>query len=117
MQDVLKYQLGPLPWSLATPVGVPAKTAKATLLHLMEGQVDPVEDVPVTAVLIIDGKEIMHSTKTVPKTFSELAKYVFQLIKRTHTIETGSTSTWISILRCRSRIQSTPSERQQAVSK
>ena len=83
MQEVLKYPLGPLPWSLATPDGIPAKTNKATLLHILEGKAEPVEDVPTDAVWIIDGMALLQSLKSAPRTFSELAGYVFQLVKST----------------------------------
>ena len=50
MQDVLKYPLGPLPWSIATPDGAPAKTGKATLLHILDGKAKAVEVVPSSSV-------------------------------------------------------------------
>ena len=46
MQDVLKYSLGPLPWSIAAPDGGPTKTTKATLLHTLEGKAEAAEVVP-----------------------------------------------------------------------
>lgn len=45
MLQILKYQLGTLPWSLAN--------AKDTLLHVLEGLVDPVKDIISSAVLIL----------------------------------------------------------------
>ena len=74
MQDVLTNPLGPLPWSLAT---APTKTAKSTLLHILEGKAQPVEDVPASSVWIL---AIFHSMN-VPRTFSSLASYVFHLVK------------------------------------
>ena len=53
MQEVLTYPLGPLSWSLATADGAPTKTAKSTLLHILEGKAQPVEDVPASAVWIL----------------------------------------------------------------
>ena len=50
MQDVLKYPLGPLPWSIATPDGASAKTEKATLLHILHGKAEAVEAVPSSGV-------------------------------------------------------------------
>ena len=82
MQEVLTYPLGPLPWSLATADGAPTTTAKSALLHILEGKAQPVEDVPASAVWILDGVAIiLHSMKDVPRTFSRLASYVFQLVK------------------------------------
>ena len=81
MQEVLTYPLGPLPWYLATADGTPTKTAKSALLQILEGKVQPVEDVPASAVWILDGMAILHSMKYVPRTFSSLASDVFQLVK------------------------------------
>ena len=52
MQEVLTYPLGPLPWYIATADGTPTKTAKAAL------QAQHVEDVPGSAVWILDGLAI-----------------------------------------------------------
>ena len=80
MQEVLT-PLGPLPWSLATTDGATTKTATSALLHILEEKTQPVEDVPASAVWILDGVAILHSMKYVPRTFSCLASYVFQLVK------------------------------------
>ena len=81
MQEVLTYTLGPLPWYLATAVGAPTNTAKSALLHMLEGKAQPVEDVPASAVWILDGVAMLHSMKYFPRTFSSLASYVFPLVK------------------------------------
>ena len=81
MQEVLTYTLGPLPWYLATADGAPTNTAKSALLHILEGKAQPVEDVPASAVWILDGVAMLHSMKYVPRTFSSLASYVFPLVK------------------------------------
>ena len=57
MQEVLTYPLGPLPWYIATADGTP-KTAKAAELHILEGKAQNVEDVPGSAVWILDGLAI-----------------------------------------------------------
>ena len=81
MQEVLTYPLGQLPWSLATADGTPTKTANSLLLHILEGKAQLVEDAPVSSVWILDGMAILHSMKDVPRAFSSLASYVFQLVK------------------------------------
>ena len=80
MQEVLT-PLGPLPWSLATTYGATTKTATSALLHILEEKAQPVEDVPASGVWILDGVAILHSIKYVPRTFSCLASFVFQLVK------------------------------------
>ena len=49
MQEVLKYPLGPQPWSLATPDGAPASTTKVSQLHVLEEQAEPAEQVSALA--------------------------------------------------------------------
>ena len=44
MRSVLHYELGPVPWSLATPDGGLVKTDKSCLLHLLESGTLPMED-------------------------------------------------------------------------
>ena len=78
---MLTYPLGPLPWSLATADGAPTKTAKSALLHILEEKAQPVDDVPASAVWILDGVAILHSMTYAPRTFSCLASYIFQLVK------------------------------------
>ena len=36
LQNVLTYPLNPVPWALATPVGLPTKTDKSALMHKLE---------------------------------------------------------------------------------
>ena len=91
MQDVLKYPLGPLPWSLATPDGTPAKTTKATLLHILEGKAEAVKEVPASAVWIIDEMALLQSLKRIPRTFSELASFAFKLVESTSPQESTRT--------------------------
>ena len=82
MQEVLTYPLGPLPWwSVATADGTPTKATPCALLHILEGKTQPVENVPESAVWILDGRAILHFMKGVPKTCSSLSSYVFQLVK------------------------------------
>ena len=58
MPEVLTYPLGPLPWYIAIADGTPTKTAKAALLHILEGKAQHVEYVPGSAVWILDGLAI-----------------------------------------------------------
>ena len=105
-QVALAYPLGPLPWSLATADGAHTKTAKSALLHILEGNAQPVEVVPESAVWILDGVAILHSMKDVPRTSSSLASYVFQLVKSAASQDRTRTDlSWISILMYPSRTQ------------
>ena len=46
MRQVLSYELGPVPLSIASPDGGLAKTAKSKLLPLLERSIPAVEDIP-----------------------------------------------------------------------
>ena len=78
MRSVLHCELGPVPWSLATPDGGLVKTDKSCLLHLLESGTQPVEDVPPMAALILDGMAVLQTTRPTGDTFSQLADQVFR---------------------------------------
>ena len=75
---LLHYELGPVPWSLATPDRGLVKTDKSCLLHLLESGTLPVEDVPPMAALILDGMAVLQTTRPTGDTFSPLADQVFR---------------------------------------
>ena len=66
MQDVLKYPLGPLPWSIANPDGALAKTTKATLLHTLDRKAEAAEVVPSSAMWILDGMALLQALRSAP---------------------------------------------------
>ena len=78
MRSVLHYELGPVPWSLATPDGGLVKTDKSCHLHLLESGTQPVEDVPPMAALILDRMAVLQTTRPTGDTFSHLADQVFR---------------------------------------
>lgn len=80
LRQVLKYSLGPVPWSLATPDGQIAKTTKSLLLHLLEKDVPPVEAVPQDAVWVVDAMALLQSLSHAPRTFGELAEAIFCMV-------------------------------------
>ena len=59
LHEVLKYELGPLPWSLSTVHGCFMKTDKSKLLHLLEQYSQPVDVVPADAAVIVDGMAML----------------------------------------------------------
>ena len=79
MRSVLHYELGPVPWSLATPDGgLSVKTDKSCLLHLLESGTLPMEDVPPMAAMILDGMAVLQTTRPTGDTFSPPADEVFR---------------------------------------
>ena len=53
MADVLKYPLGPVPYSLATADGTLCKTTKATLANALKKKAAPERDLPGRRATII----------------------------------------------------------------
>lgn len=83
LELTLSYPLGPVPWSLATADGMPAKTEKAKLMHVLESTIQPQTIQPQeNAVHVVDGNAILQSIISVPDTFEELAEYVFNLLPK-----------------------------------
>lgn len=80
LQEVLQYELGPLPWSLSTGDGCLIKTQKSKLLHQLERYTEPVEDVPVNAALVVDAMAMLQSLNSPAVTFGELAKQIFDML-------------------------------------
>lgn len=86
MEKVMSYQLGPVPWSLATADGAPVKTEKAKLLHkLEEGHI--VSTRPESAVYVIDGNAIFQALTQIPHTFGELAEHIFVSLPNTTRVD------------------------------
>ncbi|GFR89989.1 hypothetical protein ElyMa_006138800 [Elysia marginata] len=74
----MEYPLGPVPWALATPDGMPMKTNKAVLMQKLED----VSALQIPAkernhVHIIGGNALFHAQTHLPETFGELAYNIF----------------------------------------
>ena len=85
MQEVLKYPLGLLPWSLASTDGTIAKTVKSKLAELVEKNVSSLDEEHRENQWILDAMALLQSLMHIPFSgpFSGLAKIV--LIKVLHT--------------------------------
>ena len=79
LRRLLSYALTTVPASLGTSDGQLVKTAKAKLMHEVE-QLDPLVDrteIPHNSALMIDGMALIQIITTVPSSFAELAKLIF----------------------------------------
>ena len=72
MRSVFKFPLGPLPWALAEPIGTLKKTSKATLLHNLEGLVEPLARVSGDYAIAFDGMAYVQQSQVTNKTFGQL---------------------------------------------
>lgn len=77
LRELLTHELGPLPWSLASPDGSLTKTNKAVLPTLLEDGVNGLPKLPdQTTAVIIDAMAMLQTLVRVPDRFSELAEMV-----------------------------------------
>ncbi|KAK3741562.1 hypothetical protein QZH41_002944 [Actinostola sp. cb2023] len=60
VKDLLCHSLGPLPWALATPDGLPRKTNKAALATLLQKGVQLAERVPENSAIVIDAMSLVQ---------------------------------------------------------
>ena len=86
LREVFKYFLGPLPWSLASADGSLCKTVKSKLQESLVEGVEPAEDAPPTAALLVDGMAVLQAMKDIPATFEELPAAVFHSVVPTTTL-------------------------------
>ena len=77
LELTLPFLLGPAPWSLSTPDGIPTKTDKSKLLHVLQSHTEPTIDQPCSAAHNFDCNAILQSLIAFPVTFNDQAKLVF----------------------------------------
>ncbi len=80
MEEVFSHPLGPLPWSLSKPEGLPYKTPKSTLGdHVVKGIPSP-EIIPVPHATIIDGMCIVNKVKGDKQTLESISIMILNSI-------------------------------------
>jgi hypothetical protein len=80
-EKVLSYPLSPVPWALSTADGLPVKTDKAKLMHLLEADVaTPVAPKAQESVYVMDGSAVLHALVDLPITFEQVAMMVFDML-------------------------------------
>ena len=80
MQNVLKYELGPILWSIAATDGTVAKTVKSKIVEVLEKNVQPIKQSQEFPVWVFDAMAIIQSIVCIPRTFSELAMQVLNVL-------------------------------------
>ena len=73
LSELFCYLLGALPLALAETDGSLKKTSKANLLHKLEGDTLPIQDMPSNSAVIIDGMAVVRQIKTSKITFEQFA--------------------------------------------
>ena len=64
LQPLFSYPVGTIPLSLAQPDGTLNKTNKVTLLHKLEGKVEPISEIEGEYAFIVDGMACVRKVKT-----------------------------------------------------
>ena len=82
IEKLFAYPLGPVPWPLATGDGMLAKTDKAVLLHKLENNIHQSQNTEVSKddVYILDGNVLLHSLVSIPETYGQLARKIFNCL-------------------------------------
>ena len=80
MREVLEFELGPVPWSIACASGTLVKTNKSVLCNTLEKGINPVEDIPSDSAWIFDGMAIIQAVTKVPTTFGDLASSILHTV-------------------------------------
>lgn len=84
LTKVFQYQLGPIPWALATADGSMVKTNKAQLMQFLEKPVTYSTNPALEkCVYVIDGNAVIQSCVGLPDTFGELALHIFRMLPKT----------------------------------
>ena len=79
-RELLRYSLGPIAWSLATPEGNIYKSVKSKLLNALEDRIPALDTIPSKAARIYDGMCIIHQLPTGLETFGDLSECVLKRI-------------------------------------
>ena len=80
MRDVLSYELGALPWSLAKSDDQPVKTNKSQLLALLEKVIPSVTDVPISTAVVFDFMAVLQAVSPGGTTFASLANQLLRSV-------------------------------------
>ena len=79
LKEVLRYPLGPVPWSLATSTGQMVKTSKSALMHALEKGMTHVDQVDAPFASVIYGMALVRKLKCIGMTFNECADNLLKL--------------------------------------
>ena len=71
MKEIFASPLGPVPWALADSMGTLKKTNKAILMHKLEKNAEPNEEVLSNTCTVIDGMVLVRKIKTAGFTYEE----------------------------------------------
>lgn len=81
VKTVFTFLLGPLPWSLADPYGLPRKTNKSNISKQPERRIEVTERYPENATTIFDGMAVLQKfNPPVGATFHVVGDCLFETV-------------------------------------
>ncbi len=87
LEDIMKYSLTPVPYSLGTADGYLAITPKAKGFHYLTKEVnDATIPPPDVTVLIVDGNALFYCMRELPNNFKEICYKVFDTLPKSSDI-------------------------------
>ena len=93
LEMTMSYQLGKVPWTLATADGSPVKSDKAKLLHDLKGTAEASEKpVQEETFYIYDGNTLLQAMTAIPDTFEKVAERAFTLLPKTQRVDFATDS-------------------------
>ena len=109
LEKVMSFPLSPIPFALGTPDGLPMKTDKSVLLHLLDDsscQTDRNEQYDdLNKAVIIDGNALFHTLSHNCETFSDLSKKIFSLLPDEKTIHFVTDAYKANSIKCAERLR------------
>ena len=83
LNELIAYQLTPVPYSLGMADGFLTKTDKSKAFHSLKDDIENV-DPPTdgTTLTIIDGNAVFHSLAQIPHTFRQISEKFFELLPK-----------------------------------
>ena len=89
LQKVLQYPLGPVPWALATPDGLPIKTVETKLMHQIEYDAALVHHPCIDDLdaYVVDGNALLLALTALPPTFGELSDKMFSVMPKVKRVD------------------------------
>ena len=91
IRDLFAFPLGAVPFVFAEIDGTLKKTPKSALLHKLQADIPPVEDVPLNSAMIIVGMALVRQIKSSKITFEEFAikllRYVLSIGQNSELID------------------------------
>ena len=93
MKEIFAFPLGPVPWALADSMATLKKTNEAILMHELEKNAEPNEEVLSNTCTVIDGMALVRMIKRAGLTYEEFALKLLNTV-----LSSSSSSTRVDVV-------------------